>query len=499
METKQLTPEQRRELVGLFNTGRHAELEVQVASHLDEAPASGFLWKIMGACLLAQGKDARDALGRSVRFAPDDPEAQHLLAVALAGAGQFEPAAACFRAAIALQPDRAESHQRLGAALIELAQPERALDSLGQALRLQPDYVEALGNQGVAQVQTGDTVGAIASFRRALLLKPDYTKAEVNLGLALLKQGDFAQGWLAYRARTHMVLQQSSGSPARLPAGQWQGEALDGKTILVWREQGLGDEIQFCRYASELKRRGAHRVILACRPPMAELFSTVPGVDAVFSVDPQQPALPPCDYWTMLLDLPWHCATRLDTIPAALPYLQATPARIERARSLLAPFAGLKIGVCWRGNPRYSADAQRSIPLARFAPLFRLPGMHFVSLVPDSRAEFVAACGGAACNIDAIPASASFADTAGLLMALDLVVTCDTAVAHLAGALGRPTWLLLPLVADWRWLEQRADTPWYPTMRLLRQQRAGDWDGVLQHVAAGLAQLQAGHQASPPC
>ncbi len=280
-------------------------------------------------------------------------------------------------------------------------------------------------------------------------------------------------------------LKSALGRIPDLPYPRWQGESLAGKSLLIWPEQGLGDYIQFCRYAPLLKDRGLARLSLFCAPSLKALLETVNGVDAVIT-DPA--SVPGHDYWCFPLSLPLHFGTTVDAIPAALPYLRALPERMDRWRNRL-PGEGRKVGLAWKGNPKLKNDSNRSLPgLETLAPLWAVPGVSFVSL-QKGPGEDQATQAPAAQPIIALGTQAGdFADTAAIIAQLDLVICVDTAIAHLAGAMGKTCWVLLPaLGTDWRWLDDRPDSPWYPgVMRLFRQSKIGDWSRTVDEVASAL-------------
>jgi hypothetical protein len=309
--------------------------------------------------------------------------------------------------------------------------------------------------------------------------------ARYNLSYLLLRQGRFEEGWYCLEARNWYT-----AWAAKLQCPRWQGESLVGKSVLIGYEPGHGDLIQYCRYAAVLKAQGATEITLICHPALKELFASVEGVDAFFSFDDQMP-LSGRDFWTPPLSIPYYCKTRLDSIPAKIPYLHAPENRIKHWAALL-PEDGLRVGLVWRGNPLFENDADRSLPsLEVLAPLGAVNGVSFISLQKGA-GEDEAMHPPAGLQLIHIGSQLKdFADTAAVIVNLDLVICVDTAVAHLTGALGKPCWVLLPeYKTDWRWLTERTDSPWYPgTMRLFRQTTAGDWSTVVDEVTAALKML----------
>jgi hypothetical protein len=299
-----------------------------------------------------------------------------------------------------------------------------------------------------------------------------------------LLRGDFEGGWQDYEQRWAQpnVILRSFHEP------RWDGSPLEGKSIFVYAEQGLGDTIQFIRYLPLIKERGG-TVLFGSPPGLERLFSGIPGVDRLIAGGA---AVPPFDVQAPLLSLPGIFGTTLATIPAAVPYLRADPGLVDHWRGELAPLEGFKIGVAWQGSPKNTGDRYRSFPLTHFESLARVPGVQLVSLQKGPGAEQMSGIGERFPILDLsdrLDKAGAFLDTAAVMMNLDLVVTADTAVAHLAGALGVPVWTLLMLTPDWRWLLDRSDTPWYPTMHLFRQKRFGDWAEAFEHIAAELRLL----------
>ena len=317
---------------------------------------------------------------------------------------------------------------------------------------------------------------------RALAINPDYAEAHHYKAYLQLLTGDFDKGWREHEWRWLTGDMKPHGFKGPL----WDGKNLAGRTILLHCEQGLGDSIQFIRYARMVKEKGG-RVLLSCPSALARLFTGMEGVDEIF---PDVRTLPGYDCHAPLLSLPLHFATTPDTIPAAVPYLRAEAAQVHVWRDRLAPLPGLRVGVAWRGNPIHKNDRNRSMAPALFSGFLDLDSIAVVSLQKDGNADEIAALGARGPFLDAGPMLDDLADTAALMTNLDLVVTVDTSVCHLAGALGVPVWTLLPFAPDWRWLLAREhDSPWYPTMRLFRQPAPDDWQSVTARVRAALGDL----------
>ncbi len=448
----------------------------------------------LGAALNGQGEvdEAVACYRRALELKPDFAIVHHNLGVALKGQGKLDEAVACYRRALELEPNYAKAHGNLGIALNEQGKLDEAVACHRRALELKPDFAEIHNNLGVALKDQGKLDEAVACYRRALELKSDYADAHVNLSLLLLT-GDFQRGWAEYQWRWKT----KQCPPRDFSQAPWDGQPLEGRTILLHAEQGFGDTIQFIRYASLVKQAGAS-VLVECQKPLVRLLAGCRGVDALIG---RGDDLPPFDVQAPLLSLPGIFHTSLETIPADVPYLFADPVLIEQWRGELGPIADSKIGIAWRGNPTHKNDRARSIPLSCFEPLASLPAIHLVSLQKGAGAEELQEARDHFPVIDLgsrlDETSGAFLDTAAVMMNLDLVITCDTAVAHLAGALGVLVWVALPFVPDWRWLLDRSDSPWYPTMRLFRQDKRGDWQGVFQRIEAAIGEQMASQAIRP--
>jgi Tetratricopeptide repeat len=386
--------------------------------------------------------------------------------------------------AVALRADFAQAHCNRGVIFNKLNRFTEALASFDRALTLNPNLAQVHCNRGVALRHMNKLDEAMASFTDALTLEPESGDAHFNLGELRLLTGDFAGGLPDYEWRS----KSGPSIPVMRHFSQplWLGgEPLDGKTILLHAEQGLGDTIQFCRYVPLVAKRGA-RIALEVPGSLIELMRDLPGaMQLVASGGP----LPAFDLHCPLASLPLAFATRLETIPADIPYLSASAAHLDKWRHRLGQAAGLKVGLCWAGNPNLPNDHMRSIDLKSLAALFGAPDVKFFSLQKELRAGDTALLGVHPQVTHLGDELASFADTAAVVSLLDVVVSVDTVVAHLAGALGAKTWILLPYVAEWRWLLERSDSPWYPTARLFRQPALNDWAGAVTAVKDALDEL----------
>ncbi|MGH7306413.1 MAG: tetratricopeptide repeat protein [Candidatus Rokuibacteriota bacterium] len=422
--------------------------------------------------------EAVAAYRRAADLAPDRPEAWVSLGKACLDCGELEPAVAAFQRALALRPAYGEAANNLGVTYTRRGDLGEALRAYERALELDPRHVTTRSNLAATLYNLGRLDEAIAMARRALELDGECAEAHLTLGASLLISGRLAEGWPEYEWRWRCPGLQS---PSPYPQPAWDGSDPAGRSILLCSEQGLGDTIQFVRYAPLVAARGA-RVVLGCRPALKTLLQTVGGIEQVVA-DGER--LPPVDLQAPLMSVPRLLGTTLESIPARVPYLAADPRRrdVWRARLSLGP-RSLKVGLVWAGQPQNRTDRWRSIPLRVLAPLGAVAGVGFVSLQGGAAARQAVESPFPLVDHDA--ELHDFADIAALVANLDLVISVDTAGAHLAGALGRPVWTLLPSAPDWRWLLEREDTPWYPTMRLFRQTKAGDWAEVVARVAAAL-------------
>ena len=373
----------------------------------------------------------------------------------------------------------AQIHNNRGNALLDLNRLNEALASFDAALARIPNYAAALVNRGNALRSLHRAEEALASFERAIAIEPELAEAHWNKGLLCLSLGDFEAGWRGYEWRWRR-----DNAPSReFAQPQWRGEDLHGKTILLHAEQGFGDTIQFLRYVPMVAGLGA-KIILELPDSLVPLLDTIDGVVAIVSRDQ---AHPPFDLHCPLLSLAVTFGTTLATIPAPLPNLRAPAERIEKWRARLPRNEAHRIGIVWSGKPTHNNDHNRSIALARLAPLLSMPGFKFISLQSEIRDADLPLLAKLPALLRLEEEIADFADTAAVIAELDLVIAVDTAVAHLAGSLGKPVWILLPYVLDWRWMLDREDSPWYPSARLFRQTVIGDWDSVIARLGQELA------------
>ena len=483
-------------------------------------------WGQLGGALVLKGLpgEAYRALENALRIKPDFPEVLNNMGLVLKGRGQIEIAEKCFRMAIRSRADYVPAFNNLGTVFLESSRFAEAEEQFREAVRLEPDFPLAWNNLGNALAGLGSFHEAkqiyraviardpalpevhfnlaaalqhehrftesIRSYDEALRLRPGYAEARLNRALVLLLRGEFVEGWRDYECRF------SVKDPRRIyvPPGpehlRWDGKDPEGKTILVRPEQGFGDTIQFARYIPMLAERGA-RVLFECPKELCGLFRNFPGIDTLIEFRAEPPSLP-FDRYVQLLSLPGLMGTdSVESIPWRGPYVQADPALAESVRGRFDD--GLcHVGLVWGGNPVHRNDFNRSCALREFLPLLDVPGVRFFSIQKGKPVSQLEALPAEVRPENMEPMLDDFSMTAALLSHIDLLIAVDTSVAHLAGAMGRPVWTLLPFRPDWRWLLDRVDSPWYPAMRLFRQRAHGNWSGVIRDVRAGLMRV-AGH------
>ena len=421
--------------------------------------------------------EAIESYGRALTLRPSHIEALHNQSNALLKLNEIGRALEGYDRVLELRPDYAEALNNRGSALLEVNRLEEALENYDSALKIRPDYPEALNNRGNALVKLNRLEGALDNFNRALNLQPNYVDALNNRGHLLLLMGKFTEGWKSYEWRRK---KSDTWTERDFPGPEWQGDTSPGTRLLLYAEQGLGDTIQFARFARMLAKRGLV-VSLEVQRPLKGLLDGLENVTIFRRGENSPPYKAHCP----LMSVPFVLQMGLDDIRAeAPPYLAARQDLVERWRTRL-PTDGLRVGIAWQVGPKGKANLGRSIPVRAFAPLARMEGVTLISLQKNDGVD----------QLRDLPADMrivsfddldrgpdAFLDTAAIMMNLDLVITSDTSIAHLAGALGRPVWVALKHVPDWRWMLERGDSPWYPSMRLFRQPRPDDWDGVMSKM-----------------
>lgn len=388
-----------------------------------------------------------------------------------------------YQAVIALDPLHTEAHFDMGVSYQKLGELEQARNAFAMVTSYAYDYATAFNSLGNVLRDLGDAEAAVPLHQRALALEPEFHEARKCLAISWLTAGNYRDGFRAYEGRRFVP----DGYTRAFPRPEWAGEALAGARLLIHCEQGLGDTLHFIRYAAEAKRLGgAGQVIFGCPTALVRLLAGAEGVDAIVPVGG---ILPDFDVHLPLLSLPHVLGTTLATVPAQVPYVRVPPEALAQWQDRLGPAQGrLRVGLCWAGNADYGADRSRSLRLEMLLPLLSIPGTEICAVqMGDGRRDLDAKAWIPPAHFrDFGPEITDFADTAAILNGMDLVIAVDTSVAHLAGALARPVWIFLPTNSDWRWLKDRDDSPWYPTARLFRQSRRGDWSDVIVRMTEAL-------------
>lgn len=519
----------------LADTGRFAEAEATFGTAIAVNPSHSRAHRDLGRLLfrLERYGEAEACYVRATKISPDDAQSHSELASVLVKNRRFEEAAVAGERALAINPQCVDAHINLGVALLRVgrlddaevafrnalsADPDNSIANanLGGVLRLKrkdseaiyaltrvgkdsPAFLEACQGLFHIHLAAGDVQAAAGTMRTALAVVPTHAESLWNLSLALLLQGEYDEGWRLYEARTSVF--EAAGNATPHASRPWQGESLQGRSLVVHCEQGFGDTLQFCRYLPMLKALGATRVTVVCPEPLHHLLDELDDVE-VYGARADAGTLPSHDFWCRLMSLPLRFGTTLQTIPATTPYLRA-PANRRSVWMSRLPSSGFKVGLVWAGDPRPHmpdanlVDKRRSIHARDFLPLLEIPDVTFVSL------QFGATTRPQLDEIDVrwrpfdpMGDVADFADTAAIVDNLDLVISVDTSTAHLAGALNKPVWILSRFDGCWRWMENRDDSPWYPSVRLFRQRKSGHWDEVIARVAAAL-EVEVSKQRDP--
>lgn len=514
-----------------FQTGRFGDAERLFAAAIKVNPQSPEAFYGRGCALqsLLRYEEALASFARALAIRPDYVEARNNRGVTLLAMKRFAEALACFgglevandyakalilnnRAAallglkrfkealayceksLALAPELVIAWSTYAATLVALGRYQEALAGYDRALRLKPDFAEALNHRASALRELKRLEEALASYDRALQLKPDFADAFNNRAMLRLLLGRYRDGWLDHEWR--WGAENIISERPKINAQAWQGEDLTRRRIAVYSEQGIGDIIQFARYLPLLARRGAEVTFFVPQNLIRLLRPLASRIKLAGSIDDREPF----DFQCALMSLPLWFGTEVSSIPGEVPYLTAENDLVARWRKKIAG-RGVKVGIAWQGAPAGAIDQGRSIPLAEFVPLSRLSGVRLISLQKTHGLDQLAGLP-AHTNIETFgdefdAGPDAFVDTAAIMRTLDLIITSDTSIAHLAGALGRPTWVALKYVPDWRWLLDREDSPWYPTLRLFRQETPGDWKLVFAEIAQELRSLACRESAAP--
>jgi tetratricopeptide (TPR) repeat protein len=514
-------------LAALYNQKQFVEAEVGARDLIARFPKHGFGYKVLGAVLQAVGRidESLAAKQKAADLLPNDGEAWSNLGNIYQEQNRLDEAEKCLRQAIKVAPNLAVAYNNLGITLENLKRLTDAENVYQKAISLRPDYAEAYYNYGITQQKLERFADAEKNYRQTILLAPNHAKAHSNLGLVLKHQGQFEEseqrfltalqidpqfidahynygllllllgrlkeGWAQYQWFYHpQNLNPSKPNQPNLQVPQWQGEPLQGKTILIHSEQGFGDLIQFVRYAEHLKAIGAMVWVLVTKP-LVELFKTVPWIERVLENGEQHQAV--FDYWVFPLALPYWFQTTLETVSLNMPYLSAEETKVLWWREWLDSQISTehkRVGLVWAGNPVHSNDANRSIDFTELSTLANCEKVTFVSLQLGEKAQReLENCPEGLAILNAAPFIHDFTDTAALLTALDLLITVDSSPAHLAGALNLPVWTLVTKIPDWRWLLEREDSIWYKSTRLFRQSKSGDWASVLENMKTELLKI----------
>ncbi|MDZ4870402.1 MAG: tetratricopeptide repeat protein [Alphaproteobacteria bacterium] len=459
-----------------------ADFELIVA--LD--PQNWEAWNNRGILLdkVERYEDALKSYDRALALAPNDGNVLHNRGAVLLCLSRFDEALPLFEHLIATDPDHADNWSCHGVALASLMRLEEALASFEKGLELDPDSLRARNGKGMALVALGRPDKAIPEYKKAAALHVGNPMTHGNLAFAELVSGNLTDGFANYEWRRK---DGPIGKSQRdYPQPEWTGENLAGKTLLLHPEQGLGDVVQFGRFVPVLAAQGAH-VILETPPALTTLMRSLDGNHTIVGTGDR---LPPFDLHAPLMSVAHRLDVTLETIPAAVPYLHADQTKRGAWREKLAPLKGKRVGICWSGHRIHRNDHARSIPFAAFQAALGVPDMSFISLQREVRDADEAQLRAQSNISDWMNEVSDFADTAALIAELDMVVTVDTSVAHVAGALGKPVWILITSAPDWRWLLNRQDSPWYPTARLFRQPTIGDWRSVITDVREALLKLK---------
>jgi Flp pilus assembly protein TadD len=464
--------------------GRLALAERCYRQVLETDPNVAKAWCLLGAINQVHGRVDESVANyeRALRLDPNLAEARNNLGLALATMGRSDEAIACYRRALQIKPRYPDAYNNLGNELQASGQHTEAVAAYRRGLEFDLCHADLHHNLGNALRAMGRLAEALAAYNCAVNIRPEHARYRLSRALALLEAGDFERGWPEYESRWECP---ECALPA-FPQPVWNGDPLEGRTILLYADHGIGDTIQFIRFARRVKERGG-AVIAACRRPLVRLLQRCPGVDQVVTEgDP----LPQFDVYAPVMSLPHILKTTMADVTADVAYLRTEPEVADGWRSALGPRRGLRVGIAWQGNPEFPLDHLRSFALDALHPIAEVPGLELFSIQKGAGTEQLPEWHGATPITDLSAQLNDLMDTAGLLRNLDLVIVPDSSLAHLAGALAVPVWVALPFAPDWRWMRDRDDSPWYPTMRLFRQTEWDHWGGVFERMAGV---LRSGH------
>jgi tetratricopeptide (TPR) repeat protein len=420
------------------------------------------------------------------------PEVQWRLSNLYGSQGCYSEALPLAEEVVAHDPSWLEMHCNVGTALTMLGRNEEALARFSQVIATDPSNARAIHSLGIVHQSMHHWDEARKCYEQVAALDANQQDVQIDMAFLSLLLGDYENGWALHEQALPSIRRSDPAYDAQLfsnrplPEKYWHGTHLDGGTLLIWSERGFGDTLMMFRYLSQLRECGAAKLIVACEQPLVPIARDLPGVAEVVSKSATDKEVR-FDYHCSMLSLPFLCGTHLDTIPNHVPYISIPVAKQAAWQARLAELSGLRVGLVWAGNPRLSKDRLRSLPLEAFAPLFTVSGVSWVSLQKGSPSDQLTAVGWPI--HDWMKECRDFQDTGALIENLDLVITVDTSIVHLAGALGRPTWLLNRYESEWRWLVDREDSPWYPSVRIFRQPSVFDWESVIERMAGELATL----------
>lgn len=421
--------------------------------------------------------EALTLYGQAVAFNPLMADAFNNMAVALRKQKHYGAALACYKRSIAIRDGHAGTYSNMGNVLNDLDLVDEAIVAHSKAVELDPENLLYLYNKALVLRDAGKLEAAIGLFDQVLEANPNYKDCPWDRALTYLMAGDFKTGFAEYDSRWSL----EKSPPRKFKQAQWDGSPLSGRTLFIHREQGFGDAMQFIRLVSAVKKFYGGSVVLECQPELITLFEKVEGIDQLVPFG-QRP--PDFDVWIPLMSLARILKIDQDSIPGIVPYLH--PRKENRFRIRPSPIGGLNIGMVWAGSPTHQNDRRRSVNVEKFLPLMAHQGVTLFSLQKGDRSKDITLKGARGLIVDAGHEIKNFADTASLISQLDLVISVDTSVVHLACAMGKPVWLLLPYTPDWRWMLERDDSPWYPSLRIFRQEKPGDWEGVFERVYLAL-------------
>ena len=433
---------------------------------------------------LVKKKEAMQSYEQALRIKDDYFEALNNAGNILQSLGRYSDAVEKYKNVLSIKPDYVEAYHNMAVAFSMMDNYEEVIRQCDNAIALRPDYAQAYNTKACALQMLGRHLEAVDVYRKALQIRPDYADAHVNLAMALLLLGKFEQGWTHYRRRTNTA---NIYCPDNIETSRWDGSQFEGKKLLIWCEQGIGDAINFVRYLPRVKAKGG-TVTLSAKKSLLRLFSQLEGVDELVQATKETIPTGRFDLHVPLLDLPQIFNTNVETIDDCVPYLSADSKEAQSWRTKLNA-TEFKVGIVWAGSSTHKNDRNRSCSLEQFLGLTQIPSIRLYALQKGSAANQLRELTDNTLITNIADQLDDFADTAAAIENLDLVISVDTAVLHLSGAMGKPVWALLPFVPDFRWMLNRTDTPWYPTMKLFRQNKLGRWDDVFARVTSQLKKL----------